>query len=490
MSNILPVSNVINVTIEPTPSGLTEKNVNSLALFTNESPGNLDQYGVYISAGQVAADYGSDSVTAAMANAVFSQVPNVLSGGGRLVIIPLIDAVSAIAGKIVTANVSANLATLIGVADGDLKVTINGVANNLTGLNFTNCTTLVDVATVLQAALPDCIVTATTTQITFTSKKVGSATSVALAAYSGGGTNLTGAGYLNTGSAVATGGSNSSGETILEAITRTSGLVGYVPLMTNLDLEDAAIEAIAAGVQALDNMFFHHCASTADIAGVCTTISQATETRTRMLLYTPSQAAANLMKAAYAGRACSVDFTGSNTSATMNLKALATITPDPGITQTLYAAANVAGVDIYVSYDGVPSVYSTVGNTFFDNPYSDLALKFALEAAGFNYLRQTNTKVPQTEPGMNGLKAAYANICQQFVRNGCMAPGSWTSSETFGDPQIFVNNILTQGFYIYSLPVAQQNATDRDARIAPLVQIAIKRAGAIQTGNVIVIVND
>jgi hypothetical protein len=141
MSNILPVSNVINVTIEPTPSGLTEKNVNSLALFTNESPGNLDQYGVYISAGQVAADYGSDSVTAAMANAVFSQVPNVLSGGGRLVIIPLIDAVSAIAGKIVTANVSANLATLIGVADGDLKVTINGVANNLTGLNFTNCTT-------------------------------------------------------------------------------------------------------------------------------------------------------------------------------------------------------------------------------------------------------------------------------------------------------------------------------------------------------------
>jgi hypothetical protein len=117
-------------------------------------------------------------------------------------------------------------------------------------------------------------------------------------------------------------------------------------------------------------------------------------------------------------------------------------------------------------------------------------LKFALEAAGFNYLRQTNTKVPQTEPGMNGLKAAYANICQQFVRNGCMAPGSWTSSETFGDPQIFVNNILTQGFYIYSLPVAQQNATDRDARIAPLVQIAIKRAGAIQTGNVIVIVND
>ena len=63
-------------------------------------------------------------------------------------------------------------------------------------------------------------------------------------------------------------------------------------------------------------------------------------------------------------------------------------TPDLGISQTLYVQAEAAGVDLYVSYDGVPSVYSTGGNDFFDNVYSDLALKFALETAGFNFLSE------------------------------------------------------------------------------------------------------
>lgn len=488
--SILPVSNVINVTIETTPSGLTEKNVNSLALFTTDLPNNSDAYGVYISAAQVAADYGTNSVTAQMANAVFAQVPNVLSGNGRLVVIPLLGATQATHGNSVTANISANLASLIAVTSGDLKVTVNGVAQNLHGLNFTNCLTLTDIAAVFQTALTNVLVTASGTALTFSSKKVGTGSTVALAVYAGGGIDLSGAGYINTASSVATPGSNSTGETILAAIARTSGQVGYVPCMTTMDLEDAAVQAIAAGIQALDNMFFHHCASTTDIAGIGTTISQATETKTRVLLYTVSQGAAKLMKAAYAGRACSVDFTGSNTSSTMNLKALATIDPDPGITQTLYSAANIAGVDIYVSYDGVPAVYSTGGNDFFDNPYSDLALKFALETAGFNYLRQTNTKIPQTETGMNGLKAAYAKIMQQFVTCGEIAPGQWTSSETFGNPQIFVNNITNQGYYIYSRPVAQQSNTERNARRAPIAQMAIKRAGAIHSGNVIVVVNN
>ncbi len=489
-SSILPVSNIINVTIQTTPSGLTETNVNNLALFTNETPNNLNPFGIYISAQQVADDYGTNSITAQMANNVFAQVPNLLSGSGSLVIIPLLAAIGATAGKVVTANISANLAAIIAVTNGNLKVTINSVVSNLTGLNFTGCATLADVAIVLQAALPDAVVTSTVTAITITSKKVGTASTVALAAYSGGGTDLTGVGLFNTAAATATGGANSSGETILAAIARTSGSVSYVPVMTNISLEDGAISTIAAGIQALDNMFIHHCSSTADIAGIATTISDATDTKTRLLLYTVSQADANLMKAAYAGRAFSVDFTGSNTSSTMNLKALANVTPDPGITQTLYVQAEAAGIDLYVSYDGVPAVFSTGGNDFFDNPYSDLALKFALETAGFNYLRQTNTKVPQTEPGMNGLKAAYAGICDQFVRAGCVAPGSWTSSETFGDPQLFVTNVLSRGYYIYSLPVVQQNAAQRNARIAPLVQIAIKRAGAIHKGNVIVVVNN
>lgn len=488
-TNVLPISNVINVTVTDTPQGLATPNVNSVALFTQDAPINLETFGDYITPSQVSANYGTNSKTALMANNIFAQLPNILSGEGQLVIIPMIAAVSATAGTGTTTNISANLAALIAVTNGNLKVTINGVATNLANLNFTGSTTLAQIAAVIDAAMIDADCTNVGNTLVFTSHKVGTTSTIAFAAYAGGGTDLTGAGFLNTGAATSVAGANSSGETVLACQARTSGLVGYVPIMTTLDLEDAAISTVAAGIQALDNMFFHHAASTQDIAGIATTISLAGQTKTRILTYTKGLSAANLYKAAYVGRAFSVDFTGTSTSQTMNLKQLANVVPDTGISQTLYNAAKTAGTDIYINYQGAPSVLSTGGNAFFDNVYSDLAFKFALEYGGFNYLRGTNTKVPQTEPGMDGLKDAYRQVCNQFVNNGCYARGQWNSSETFGDPVIFNNNITNTGFYIYSLPVAQQNAADRSNRIAPLVQIAIKRAGAIQSSNVLVVVN-
>ncbi len=490
-TGIIPVNNVINVSITNTPSGLTEKNVNSLALFTHETPSNLDTYGIYISARQVADDYGTASKTAAMANAIFAQSPNLRTGNGRLVIIPMLSAVSATSGKVVTADISATLVSIIAVTNGDLKVTLNGTAINLTGLKFTGCTTLADVAQVLQNALPNAVLTSNATTITITSKKVGTGSTVAIAAVSGGsGTDLAGTGYFKSTTSVATAGANSSGETILAAITRMDGAVSFVPFITSLNIEDAVITTTANAVQAMDKMFLHHVCDTNDIAGIVTTTAAAGNTKTRLLMYTTGQTEANLLKSAYAGRGFSVNFNGSLTSQTMNLKQLATITPDAGISQTIYSNAGTAGADLYVSYDGVPCVFSTGGNDFFDNPYSDLALKFALETAGFNYLRQTNTKVPQTESGMEGLKNAYAQVLERFIRNGCVAAGSWTSSERFGDPETFDQNILNKGYYIYSLPIVQQSAPERELRKAPLIQIAVKRAGAIHSSDVIVLIND
>ena len=492
MASVLPVSNIINVSITTTPSGLTEKNVNSLVLFTTETPSNIDIFRTYVGANQVATDYGTSSVTAAMANAIFSQSPNIRTGTGRLVVIPLLASVSATQGTFTSSDITANLATLQGVSDGDLRVTIDTVNYDLTGLDFTGAANYTDVATILQTAIVNGIVDpVSTTGVKITSKKVGLASDVALATNpTGSGTDVSGVGYFDQAAGTEVSGANASGETILEAITRTEGLVGYVPVITNLEMEDAVITTTAAAIQAADRMFLHHVSSTADIAGVSTTIKDAANTKTRILLYTPSLVEANLYKAAYAGRAFSVNFAGSNTSQTMQLKQLATIVPDTGINQTLYDLCKIAGCDIYVSFDGVPSVESTGGNDYFDNPYNDLALKFALETAGFNYLRQTNTKVPQTEQGMNGLKTAYENVCVRYVRNSVVAAGSWTSSETFGNPEIFKANVLNVGYYIYSLPITQQNSVDREARLAPLVQIAIKRAGAIHHSDVIVLVND
>lgn len=492
---ILPLSNIINVTISNTPQGVATRNVNSLALFTTQSPSSIDQYGIYVSASQVADDYGSSSVVTDMANAIFAQSPNILSGGGQLVIIPLTqdteggEPTSATPGILETADLSTTLTNILSVSNGDVRFTIDSVNYDLTNLDFTLATSWADVVEILQRYLTAAKVTAVSNGFTVESKKVGTSSTVTMASISAGGTDLYGVAYFKGASAVSTAGDNAVGETLENAILRTQGLVSYTGIISDLLMEDSLVESTADFIQAQDMIFLYAGASIQDIEGLAGDITDALDTQTRILVYTDGLEEANLMKAAYAGRGFSTNFNGSNTAGTMNLKQLTTITPDLGITQTLYTNAKLNGADLYVSNEGYPGILSTGANDYFDNVYANLALKFALQTAGFNYLAQTSTKVPQTQNGMNGLINAYAQVLQRFVLNGTIAPGTWTSSETFGNPEIFRQNIQQYGYYIYSIPISQQDPVERAQRKAPLVQIAIKRAGAIHTSAVIVIIN-
>lgn len=202
-----------------------------------------------------------------------------------------------------------------------------------------------------------------------------------------------------------------------------------------------------------------------------------------------SGANAAVMMASYAGLGLSVNFNGANTTITMNLKALIGVQPDPTMTQAILNLCIAAGADSYPSLQGVAGVYSVGANQFFDYVYNLLWAVGAIQIAGFNYLAQTNSKIPQTESAMDGLKGAYRNVCQQAVTNQYLAPGTWTNSTTFGNQSQFLANISQYGYYIYSTPISQQLQTSRAARQAPLVQIAFKLAGAIQSSDVVVYVN-
>lgn len=489
----IDITNIINVSITSTPQGLAEPNANSLAIFTTETPGNIDEYRIYVTAREVATDYGSSSTTAAMANAIFSQSPNILSGDGRLVIIPLVNAISATQGDFVGTDISANLAAIQAVADGDIRVVLNGANIDLTALDFTGASDFDDVATIIQRRLTDVIVTGKATGFDLTSKKVGTASTMDLVQLpAGSGTDLSGAGFFNVAAGTATAGGNAQGETIADAILRTEEEVQYVGVVTDLEMEDAVVTSTATSIQTRNMMFVHHFASTEDLeptTGICSIIKDATQTKTRCLYYSISIASANLMKASYAGRAFSVNFSGSNTTQTMNLKALTGVTPDTAITQTIYNKAEVAGVDIYGDVSSLPVTISNGANDYFDNVYNSIWLQFALEVAGFNYLKQTNTKIPQTESGMDGLKGAYGKVCDRGVNNQMIGTGlEWNSAETFGNPEDLKRNITDKGYYIYSLPIAQQPQVEREAREAPLVQIAIKLAGAIHSSTVLVVI--
>ena len=276
-------------------------------------------------------------------------------------------------------------------------------------------------------------------------------------------------------------------ERVKDAILRTQGSVNYFGIILNEMPASADLLELGSMLQSMDKLLFVGSSSSADIAGLFTTIKSDGYTHVRCTYYSVSAAKALDFAAGYASRGLSIDFSGSNTAHTMELKEISGIDADPGMTQTLATAARAAGVDVYVDY-GVPKTFTSDANNFFDQIYTNLAFKLKLQIAGFNYLAQTNTKIPQTEQGMSGLKGAIRKVCAAFVNNGVFAPGTWNDSTTFGNPDDHIRNIKDTGFYIYSDSIAAQSQADRAARVAPKIYVAGKDSGAIHSASVTVYV--
>ena len=487
--SIFSISNVIRVTVQGVERSLAVKNVNEVALFTNETPNNVQPYMITIDPSDIVDAYGTNSLTAKMAQNVFAQNANLNSGRGYLVVIPMQNAVSATNASFATPVLTSNLTAIKGVTSGSLKITVDGVDNSLSNLDFSACSTVNDVANVISNATKCCFISVNAGTIVFGSKKVGSTSSVVLSSGTGG-TDISAASYLNVTGGSTTNGTDSSGETLSAAIARMKEQVSFTGVMTTLSLEDTAFAAVSTTINAGDFIFVHPFTSTTDIAGAITNVKNATQTKTRCLLYTNGIEDAKLFCAAYVGRAFSVNFSGSYTSQTMNLKTLVNVLPDDGLTQTDYNNAKTAGADLYVNYQGAVGVLSSGGNSYFDVVYENLALKYAAQYGLFNALKTTGTKIPQTETGMSVLRDALAQVFIQFVRNGVIAPGTWNSAQTFGDPETFRKNISEVGWYIYSLPITQQAQAEREQRIAPVIQGACKRAGAIHEADILIVVEE
>lgn len=369
---IINISNVINVSVLAPPAGLAPYSQNNLLCLTEDVPvASLGDVTAYSSAQDVAADWGVESNVYKAAAAVFSQSPNIITGGGL----------------------------------------------------FCVCKML-------------------------------------------------------------------AGETLSEGMLRAQGLVYYGGVAATMAVSDSdVLDAGAVAESSRKLLFVVKSVETAlDSGGLLADIQDQGMQHVRGLYYGLTEDAEK-MKWAYAGRAMSTNFAATNTTITMNLKQLITVGADTTATQTIVQKAKAVGADLYVSIAGRSSVLSNGANGFYDDVYNLDWLVGSLQVSGFNFLAQTSTKVPQTEAGMGGLKGAYREVCQQAVANGFVAPGRWTSADTFGPPQDFVRNVADFGYYIYSSPVASQLPADRAQRKAPAVQIAVKYAGAIHTSDVLVYIN-
>jgi hypothetical protein len=480
----LAISNVISISVAEPGVGIGEYNTSNLAIFSRETPGGgfgSDGYKIYLEPAEVGTDFGTGSDTYKMALAVFSQKPNILANRGYLVVIPFVDTADVVAvqhiafsgvpasgnyklqygannsGSIAYSADAAAVQTALRLLSGLGSVTVTGDTTagfNVTFTGVTGAATLLSPNTnSLQTATPvDVVITATTT----------------------------------------TAGTTASTETIAEAITRTTGLVQYFGITVAEITSEVNMDAAAAVVETLNKIAFwgSRDSTFVDSGGAFDDIAVAAQHQNRCLLYLADNDTDVLtFVASYAARGLSTNFSGSNTTLNMHLKTLIGVDADLNMTQTILNKCQDAGADAYPSIQGVAKVFASGANWFFDRIYNLRWFVGALEVAGFNYLAQSETKIPQTEGGISGLKGAYRKVCVQSVVNQYVAPGEWNSPTTFGNLADFLDNITQQGYYIYSAPVSQQSQAAREAREAPLIQIAIKEAGAVDSSTVIVNIN-
>lgn len=284
-------------------------------------------------------------------------------------------------------------------------------------------------------------------------------------------------------------------ETFTAGITRLAQEIYFEGILTTRAVTDD--EAVAASnlVQSMNNRILMLPASNtnalaAETGLFCKVVSN---THTKSVLYTLGEdedtAALNarLFAAAYLSRGLAVNYNGYNTTITMNLKDLVGIAADTNISETVLNRCVALGVDCFPSIEGLPRVISNrQGGMYFDQITNQIWFVNAIQRAVFNVLAQTNTKIPQTEAGMEKVTKAIRGVCNQGVVNGFSAPGTWNSSDTFGSYDDFYRNIEEFGYYIYHQPIAQQLQGEREQRQAPLYQIAAKEAGAVHSANIII----
>ncbi|EAM5322846.1 DUF3383 domain-containing protein [Salmonella enterica] len=183
------------------------------------------------------------------------------------------------------------------------------------------------------------------------------------------------------------------------------------------------------------------------------------------------------------GRAFTVNFNGSNTTITLKFK------QEPGITYETLTTDQAAVLDakkcnVFVYYQNDTAILQQgvmSSGDFFDERHGLDWLQNYVQTNLYNLLYTSTTKVPQTDAGVTRLLSNVEQSMDQSVTNGLVAAGVWN-----GGPigQLDSGDTLTKGYYVYAQPISEQAQADREARKAPVIQVACKLAGAVHFADV------
>ncbi|HBS6341504.1 TPA: DUF3383 domain-containing protein [Klebsiella pneumoniae] len=277
-------------------------------------------------------------------------------------------------------------------------------------------------------------------------------------------------------------------ETLLQAVNASLQYTNWygMEIADSADLVEADVISVAAAIEA-SSLSRILAVTTADVnvlvAGNTDNIGYKLKAAGYARTFWQYSSSSKYAAISAFGRAFTVNFTGNNTTITLKFKT------EPGITYETLTTAQAAAIDaingnVYVYYANDTAIIQQgvmANGDFFDERHGLDWLQNYVQTNLYNLLYTSTTKIPQTDAGVTRLMTNVEASLDQAVNNGLIAPGVWN-----GGPigQIESGDTLTKGYYVYADAVANQAQSDREARKSPVIQAAIKLAGAIHYGDV------
>lgn len=491
--NTLPVSRLINVSVSLLPTAAQSQNFSSCLVLTSDSVIDVvSRMRSYSTITAVATDFGTSSPAYLAALLWFEQNPQpVQLLIGRW-------AKTASAGQLFCGPLSA-ANTLLGawtaISTGSFKIQVDGGSlQSVLNLNFSAALSLAGVAGIIQAAITGatCTYDAVNNRFFFTSSTTGASSSVSfLTAGASGvdisnqlnGRNTTGNGAYVAGGIVA--------ESALAAATIFDGTFGqqWYGLVIP-EAVDADHTAVAAFIEATNTKHYYGVTtqeagsilstSTTDIGYVLQQLGY----KKTCVQYSSTNSNAVM---SYLARILPTDYTGNQTVITLMYKQEPGITAE-NLTSSQADALKAKNINVFAFYNNNTAIIqngTSCSGDFTDTVVGADSFAITIQTAIYNALFTIPTKVAQTDRGMHILTTAVTAVCIQYVNNGYLAPGTWTSAG-FGSLN---TNDQMPGYYVYAPPVSTQSQANRAARIAVPIQVAAKLQGAVHTASVSIIVN-
>lgn len=490
MAQGLNVGRLVRVSVNLAPLAAARRGFGTLLIAGDSNVINgSERIRSYVDLESVATDFGTGAPEYSAASLYFGQSPRPQT----LMIGRWLRTATAglVQGGILTTAEQA-ISNWTSITTGSFQITVDGSVKSVTALNLASVTNLNGVASAINAKLTGATIAWDGSRFTVTSGTTGTTSTVGYATAAGSGTDISALLKLTSNLALAPV-NGFAAETPVQcaaALANQSGQwYGLSFAASTMPTADQLIEVAA----------FIEGASISRIFGV-------TETDTRVLDATYTTDLASRMKALsykrtcvqfsanpYAicsmiGRAFSVNFSANRSTITLMYK------QEPGVvaallTETQAQTLKSKRCNVFVQYMNDTAIiqYGVMsGQAYFDEIHGLDWFSDALQTAEYNLLYQSKTKIPQTDAGQNQLVNVASGVCQEAINNGLIAPGQW-NADGFG--QLARGDYLSEGFYIYTQPMAAQDQSIREQRIAPPIQIALKLAGAIHEIDCIVDVN-